>query len=115
MQDYNFWADLLATFRASPDAIKALWLVVPPAFVLGVIGLAMRGGRDRRKGQAGPPAAMAAPYVPRHRKDRLVEAEAFVTPLSVDAGCKALTAERRQDLPRLPGPVTPSQDPSPQP
>lgn len=41
MQDYNLWADLLATFRASPDAIKALWLLVPPMFVLGVLGLAI--------------------------------------------------------------------------
>lgn len=38
MQDYNFWADLLATFRASPDFIKALWLIVPPGFLLGVMG-----------------------------------------------------------------------------
>ncbi len=41
MQDYNLWADLLATFRASPDAIKALWLLVPPVFVLGLLGLAI--------------------------------------------------------------------------
>lgn len=39
MQDYNLWADLLATFRASPDFIKALWLLVPPGFVLGVMAL----------------------------------------------------------------------------
>ncbi|MCO5155736.1 MAG: hypothetical protein M9945_03120 [Aquamicrobium sp.] len=29
MEDYSFWADLLASYRASPDIIKALWLMVP--------------------------------------------------------------------------------------
>ncbi|WP_137134766.1 hypothetical protein [Rhizobium sp. FKY42] len=48
MQDYNLWADLLATFRASPDAIKALWLLVPPVFVLGVLCLMIRLIGQRR-------------------------------------------------------------------
>lgn len=34
MNNYNFWADLLFTFQSSPDWIKALWLLVPPAFLL---------------------------------------------------------------------------------
>ncbi|MGV1949651.1 hypothetical protein ACQZ44_02405 [Agrobacterium vitis] len=34
METYDIWADLLATFRASPDAIKALWLLIPPGFLL---------------------------------------------------------------------------------
>jgi len=32
--DYNFWADMLDTFQSSPDWIKALWLLIPPAFLL---------------------------------------------------------------------------------
>ena len=28
MTDYSFFADLLSTFRQSPDSIKALWLLV---------------------------------------------------------------------------------------
>ena len=32
-EPYNFWQDFLGTFRSS-DVIKALWLVVPPAFVV---------------------------------------------------------------------------------
>lgn len=51
MDDYSFAADLLATFRASPDFIKALWLIIPPGFVLGLMGLLLRwreGGRGRR-------------------------------------------------------------------
>ena len=41
MEDYNFWADLLASYRASPDAIKALWLLVPLAPALGLLVLAV--------------------------------------------------------------------------
>ena len=49
MDNYNLAADLLATFRASPDVIKALWLLVPPVFVLGLLHLLLwwRGGRQK--------------------------------------------------------------------
>ncbi|WP_137137079.1 hypothetical protein [Rhizobium sp. FKY42] len=47
MDNYNLAADLLATFRASPDVIKALWLLVPPGFVLGLLHLGLRW-RERR-------------------------------------------------------------------
>lgn len=55
MDNYNLAADLLATFRASPDVIKALWLLVPPGFVLGLLhlGLRWREGRARRLRVAG--------------------------------------------------------------
>ena len=39
MENYNFWADLLDTYQSSADWIKALWLIVPPAFVLGLVAL----------------------------------------------------------------------------
>lgn len=42
MNDYNFWADLLDTFQSSPDWIKALWLAMPPGFVLALIALLTR-------------------------------------------------------------------------
>ncbi|MCJ8506800.1 hypothetical protein MUU53_02615 [Rhizobium lemnae] len=50
MDNYNLAADLLATFRASPDVIKALWLLVPPGFVLGLLHLLLRW----REGRARP-------------------------------------------------------------
>ena len=56
MQDYNFWADLLDTFQSSADWIKALWLIVPPAFLLGLIALVMLYrlvSREVGKGVAG--------------------------------------------------------------
>ncbi|QND51826.1 hypothetical protein HB779_07865 [Phyllobacterium sp. 628] len=42
MNDYNFWSDLLDTFQSSPDWIKALWLLIPPSFLLGLVAMAMR-------------------------------------------------------------------------
>ena len=42
MNDYNFWSDLLDTFQSSPDWIKALWLLIPPGFLLGLVALKMR-------------------------------------------------------------------------
>ncbi|MGC4026507.1 MAG: hypothetical protein QM744_16020 [Mesorhizobium sp.] len=34
MENYSFWQDFFATYRSSPDAIKALWLIVPPTFAV---------------------------------------------------------------------------------
>ncbi|MEM5470777.1 hypothetical protein WNZ14_03480 [Hoeflea sp. AS60] len=39
MEDYNFWADLLDTYQSSPDWIKALWIIIPPTFLLCLVGL----------------------------------------------------------------------------
>lgn len=39
MESYNFWADLLDTYQSLSDWIKALWLLVPPAFVLGLVAI----------------------------------------------------------------------------
>jgi hypothetical protein len=52
MNDYNFWADLLASYRASPDLIKALWVLVPPAFLLGLVAaLRLTPWRMRREAE----------------------------------------------------------------
>ncbi len=48
MENYNFWADLLSTFRSMPDWIKVVWLVIPPVFVLGLVGLVFLFRRDDR-------------------------------------------------------------------
>jgi len=42
MEDYNFWKDLLDTYQSLSDAMKALWLIVPAAFVLGLVALILR-------------------------------------------------------------------------
>lgn len=53
MNDYNFWADAVDAYRNSSDWIKALWLVVPPTFILGLgaLGLLWHGlrGREERR------------------------------------------------------------------
>ena len=42
MDDYNFWQDFFDTYQSLSDPTKALWLIVPPAFVLGLIALITR-------------------------------------------------------------------------
>ena len=42
MESYNFWQDFFDTYQSLPDWLKALWLIVPPAFVLGSLALVAR-------------------------------------------------------------------------
>lgn len=42
MEDYNFWQDLFDTYQSLSDWMKLAWLVVPPAFLLGLIALILR-------------------------------------------------------------------------
>jgi hypothetical protein len=42
MEDYNFWQDFFDTYQSLSDPTKALWLIVPAAFLLGLIGLILR-------------------------------------------------------------------------
>jgi hypothetical protein len=42
MESYNFWQDFFDTYQSLLDWMKALWLIVPPAFLLGLIALVMR-------------------------------------------------------------------------
>lgn len=86
MEDYNFWADLLASYRASPDFIKALWLMVPLIVAAGLFvlmaGAAMRlverrGVEERprnEEGQAGQ-RWLAAAQLPLIAHQRTEETE----------------------------------------
>lgn len=42
METYDFWTNLFAAYRASPDLIKVLWLLIPPGFLLALL-LALQG------------------------------------------------------------------------
>ncbi|MVA98471.1 hypothetical protein GN330_14575 [Nitratireductor sp. CAU 1489] len=42
MDHYNFWQDFFDTYQSLSDWLKFAWLVVPPAFLLGFVALAMR-------------------------------------------------------------------------
>ena len=42
MDGYNFWQDFFDTYQSLSDGTKALWLIVPAAFVLGLIALILR-------------------------------------------------------------------------
>ena len=50
MQDYNFWQDFFDTYQSLSDWLKVLWLIIPPAFVLGLVALMLRFRIER--GQA---------------------------------------------------------------
>ncbi|MDJ0821542.1 MAG: hypothetical protein QNJ09_06985 [Paracoccaceae bacterium] len=39
METYNFWSDLFDTYQSLSDWLQLAWLVVPPAFLLGVLAL----------------------------------------------------------------------------
>ncbi|WP_114389921.1 hypothetical protein [Notoacmeibacter marinus] len=49
MDDYNFRADLLDTFQSAPDAIKALMLILPLAFTLGLLAVVLHHVRAARR------------------------------------------------------------------
>jgi len=56
MEDYNFWQDFFDTYQSLSDPTKALWLIVPPASVLGLIALVLRhrvAVRDAENGLRG--------------------------------------------------------------
>ena len=39
MDAYGFWQDLFDTYQSLSDWLKALWLIVPPLFLLGLLAL----------------------------------------------------------------------------
>ena len=53
MEPYNFWQDLLDTYQSLSDGLKLAWLIVPPAFILGLTGLFRFAPRTSRKGAQG--------------------------------------------------------------
>lgn len=42
MDNYNFWQDFFDTYQSLSDWLKVLWLIVPPAFVLGLVALTLQ-------------------------------------------------------------------------
>ncbi|WP_137113772.1 MULTISPECIES: hypothetical protein [Mesorhizobium] len=46
METYSFWQDFFATYRSSPDAIKALWLIVPPTFAVALARVVLSAFHD---------------------------------------------------------------------
>ncbi len=42
MEDYHFWQDFFDTYQSLSDGTKALWLIVPAGFLLGLVALVMR-------------------------------------------------------------------------
>ena len=61
--DYNFWADLLTTYRSNPDWLKFLWLVIPAA-LLTLAGHGVTRLIRAVIGSAPPPAHSPPPSPP---------------------------------------------------
>jgi hypothetical protein len=53
MDGYNFWQDFFDTYQSLSDGTKALWLIVPAAFVLGLIALILRHRVASREAEHG--------------------------------------------------------------
>jgi hypothetical protein len=53
MTDYNFWQDFFDTYQSLSDWLKILWLIVPPAFVLGLVALTMRFRIESKRADKG--------------------------------------------------------------
>ena len=45
MEETTFWQALFVTYQSLTDWIKALWLIVPPAFVFAMTALLARAKR----------------------------------------------------------------------
>ena len=45
MEDISAWQAFLGTYQSLADWIKALWLIVPPAFIFAMTALLARGRR----------------------------------------------------------------------
>ncbi|MBA8877238.1 hypothetical protein [Phyllobacterium myrsinacearum] len=53
MESYNFWQDFFDTYQSLSDWLKILWLIIPPAFVLGLVALTLRFRIERRQAARG--------------------------------------------------------------
>ena len=45
MEETTFWQTLFATYQSLTDWLKALWLIVPPAFIFAMTALLLRAKR----------------------------------------------------------------------
>ncbi len=58
IEDYHFWEDFFDTYQSLSNWTKALWLIVPPAFVLGLIALILRHRVAVRQAETGMRGAL---------------------------------------------------------
>jgi len=41
VDDYNVWQDAFDTYQSLSNGLKIAWLMVPPAFLLGILALVL--------------------------------------------------------------------------
>jgi len=64
-QDYNFWADLLTTYRSNPDWLKFLWVFIPAAILVlagNAVARLIRHALTPAAMPPSPPSPAAADY-----------------------------------------------------
>jgi len=69
-QDYNFWADLLTTYRSNPDWLKFLWVFIPAAILVltgNTLARLIRHAIGSPQPSPPPPPPPAAAAAPRYR------------------------------------------------
>lgn len=47
MDNHSFWQDFFDTYQSLSDWMKFAWLIVPPAFILGLIVMRFKTGSKR--------------------------------------------------------------------
>ncbi|MBB4955323.1 hypothetical protein H4S14_003359 [Agrobacterium vitis] len=98
METYDFWTNLFAAYRASPDLIKVLWLVIPPCFLLALLFAVLHHHNRRRPALKLHGSTLAFTVIRQddgtleiYRHDGCkVDARPFVLSLSEDNGPKTL-------------------------
>ncbi len=64
MESYNFSQDLFDTYQSLSDWMKLAWLVVPPAFLLGLLALVMRYRLASKRGAKAVRGTLAYTILP---------------------------------------------------
>jgi len=73
VDDYNLWQDAFDTYQSLSDWVKIAWLVVPPAFVLGLLALVLHY-RLAAKRTVRSPGETEADSSPRRARNMNVDA-----------------------------------------
>ncbi|MEP1206592.1 MAG: hypothetical protein ABJM29_06480 [Rhizobiaceae bacterium] len=67
--DYNFWADLLTTYRSNPDWLKFLWVFLPAALLALAGSGVSRLVRAAVESRAAPSPLSPSPPPPWEREE----------------------------------------------
>ena len=78
--EYNFWADLLTTYRSNPDWLKFLWVFIPAAMLV-LAGNAVARLIRHAIGTPSPPSSSPPASPPRYRGMMGSQGELYLEPV----------------------------------